>query len=118
MRIANGVLFVLLVLFAAVQLNDPDGLFWIVVYGIGAIWCGIAAFRSGLYALSPVFGLFSLTCIAALVGLFYFWPKAPNWWMQDVWWETETAREGMGMMILVIALIVAGLVVRKTRRAA
>jgi len=117
MRIANGVLFVLLILFAAVQLNDPDGLFWIVVYGVGAIWCGIAAFRSGLYTLSPIFGLFSLTCIAALAGLVYFWPKTPNWWMQDVWWETETAREGMGMMILVIALVVAGLVVRTARRA-
>ncbi|MEM7267896.1 MAG: transmembrane 220 family protein [Pseudomonadota bacterium] len=116
MRIANGVLAALLLLFAVVQWNDPDGLFWIFVYGIGAIWCGIAALRPALYASPFVFGLYALTCIAALAGLFYFWPTTPEWWMQDVWWETETAREGMGMMILVIALIVAGFIVRRARR--
>ncbi len=116
MRIANGILAALLLLFAAVQLNDPDGLFWIVVYGIGAIWCGIAAWRAALYAIPIVYGLYALTCAAALVGLFYFWPSTSEWWMQDVWWETETAREGMGIMILVIALIVAGFIVRRARR--
>jgi hypothetical protein len=37
--------------------------------------------------------------------------------MQDVWWETETAREGMGMMILCVALALAGLVALRARRA-
>ena len=115
MRIVNGVLAALLVLFAVVQWNDPDGLFWIVVYGIGAIWCGLAAFRPAQFASSAVFGLFALTCVAALAGLVYFWPSTPDWWKQDVWWETETAREGMGMMILVVALFFAALVVRRAR---
>ena len=117
MRIVNGVLAAFLVLFVAVQLNDPDGALWMVIYGVGAIWCGIAAFRAGLFSATPVFGLFALTCVAALAGLAYYWPTTPGWWKQDVWWETETAREGMGMMILVVSLTFAGLVARRARRA-
>lgn len=116
MRIANGIFVVLLILFCAVQYNDPDGLFWIGVYGAGVVWCAVAAFHSRLYRQTPVFGLFALTVVAALAGLAYYWPKTPQWWMQDVWWETETAREGMGMMILCVALALAGFVALRIRR--
>lgn len=109
MRIANGVFAVLLILFAVVQYNDPDGLFWLIVYGVGAVWCALAALRPG--ALSGIlFGLFGLTFAAAVAGLVYFWPTTDRWWMQEVWWETETAREGMGMMILIVGLVLAGIV--------
>lgn len=117
MRIVNGIFVVLLILFSVAQYNDPDGMFWIVVYGVGAIWCGVAAFKSGLFSRSHVFGLYALTLLASLGGLVYFWPTTPQWWMQDVWWETETAREGMGMMILVVALLIAGVVALRARRA-
>jgi hypothetical protein len=116
MRIANGILAVLLLLFVAVQWNDPDGLLWMFIYGAGVIWCVIAAFRLHLFASSRVFALFALTFAAALAGLAYYWPKTPQWWMQDVWWETETAREGMGMMILIIALVFAGISALRLRR--
>lgn len=116
MRIANGIFVVLLILFCVAQYNDPDGMFWIGVYGVGVIWCAIAAFQSRLYRQTPVFGLYALSVLAALAGLAYFWPTTPQWWMQDVWWETETAREGMGMMILCIALALAGLVALRARR--
>lgn len=116
MRIINGVLFVLLILFIGVQYNDPDGMLWAAIYGSGVIWCGVAAFRPRLFAMGPVFGLFTLTVVAAIAGLFYFWPDTPRWWMQDVWWETETAREGMGMMILSIALAFTGFVALRFRR--
>ena len=115
MRIINGVLAAFLVLFAVVQWNDPDGPLddllrhWrCMVRRRGAPW---------FVRVGPVFGLFGLTCAAALVGLVYYWPTTPEWWMQDVWWETETAREGMGMMILVISLACAALVARRAGRA-
>ena len=117
MRIVNGIFVVLLILFSVAQYNDPDGMFWIIVYGVGALWCGVAAFKSGLFSQSPVFGLYALTLLSSIGGLVYFWPKTPQWWMQDVWWETETAREGMGMMILVLALLIAGVVALRARRA-
>ncbi len=118
MRILNGIFAVLLVLFVAVQWNDPDGVFWMFVYGIGAVWCALAAFRPAIFAQTLPFALYGLTFVAGLFGLVRYWPSTPGWWQQDVWWETETAREGMGMMILVLALIIAGFIVLRTRRAA
>ena len=117
MRVLNMIFAALLILFAAVQYNDPDGPFWVVVYGLGAIWCVIAALRPGLFAAAPFFGYLA-TMAGAVAGVIWFWPTTPRWWMQDVWWETETAREGMGMMILVIALIPAAFVALRVRRAA
>jgi len=117
MRILNGVLLALMILFAAVQYNDPDGPFWAIVYGVGAIWCGLAAFRSGIFASTPPFLLYLASLAAAGFGVVWYWPTTPGWWKQEVWWETETAREGMGMMILVIALLAAGLVAIRARRA-
>jgi hypothetical protein len=115
MRIVNGVLCLLLILFAAVQYNDPDFLLWGLIYGIGAVFTGLAAFRPGLFASSRVTTVFALCLAASLGGLLYYWPTTPNWWMQDVWWQTETAREGMGMMILVAAMLSAGLTIWRAR---
>ena len=117
MRILNGILCAFLILFAVAQYNDPDGMFWTVVYGAGAIWSAIAAAKPPLARITPVAVAFALSFLAAIGGTIWFWPKTPQWWMQDVWWETETAREGMGMMILVICLIAAGLVLNRARRA-
>ena len=116
MRITNGVLCALLILFAVVQYNDPDGVFWIGVYGAGAAWCGLAAVRSDLLANVGVKAVFGLTLAAAIAGVVWFWPTTPEWWKQDVWWTTETAREGMGMMIVVVCLLFAGAVILPARR--
>jgi hypothetical protein len=116
MRIVNGILFVLLILFISVQYNDPDGMLWGLIYAAGVVWCGIAAFRSGLFAKRSVFGLYVLTMLTAIGGMIYYWPDTPRWWMEEVWWQTETAREGMGMMILCTALAFAGIVALNTRR--
>ena len=115
MRIVNIVFVILLILFAGVQYNDPDGLFWALVYGVGALWCGLAAFKSGIFVKTSPFLLYIASFVAAIFGVIWFWPTTPNWWTQDVWWETETAREGMGMMILAISLLAAGLVAWQVR---
>ena len=117
MRIINGVLAAFLILFAAVQYNDPDGVFWVGVYGVGAIWCGLAAMRSRILAAMGVRALFGLTFAAAIAATVWFWPDTPDWWMQDVWWNTETAREGMGMMIVVFCMVFAAFGVLRTRTA-
>lgn len=116
MRILNIVLLLILILFAAVQYNDPDGLFWALVYGVGGVWCAVAAFRAGLFAKGAAFGLYVLSFAASIFGLAWFWPKTHHFWMMDVWWETETAREGMGMMILVAAMLAAGWGALRARR--
>jgi hypothetical protein len=117
MRIVNGVLCLLLILFTAVQYNDPDYLLWGLIYGTGAVFTGLAAFRPGSFASRRVTAIFSLCLAASFGGLYYYWPNTPNWWVKDVWWVTETAREGMGMMILVAAMLFASLTVWRRRPA-
>ncbi len=104
MRIVCGILAVLMLLFMAVQYNDPDGLFWAAIYGAGALWAGLACVKPELFMASLPRWLLLATLACACAGTAYFWPKTPGWWRQDVWWNVETAREGMGMMILVIVL--------------
>lgn len=117
MRIVNGILCVLLILFVLVQYNDPDGPLWAVIYGVGALWCGAVALRPHAVRRSPFSLAFGATLAAAIGGMTWYWPDTPHWWWQEVWWETETAREGMGMMIVVVALLLAGLTALKARPA-
>lgn len=115
MRLLNIVLCLLMVVFIAVQYNDPDGTMWMVIYAIPAVWAAIAAFRRGWLRHRLAHALLLFCIFAAVAGMIYFWPTTPGWWRQEVWWEVETAREGMGLMIVSIVLFVAWLGrVRKT----
>lgn len=119
MRILNAILGVLLILFVVVQWNDPDGPVWMAIYGLGALWCLLAAFRPQVFHNAAVAGGFGLSFAAAIVGMIYFWPDVSNWWDIDVWWPEltgETSREGMGMMVLVLCLLAAGWIVLRNRR--
>ncbi len=110
MRIVYAILAVLLLLFAVAQYNDPDAVFWIAAYGVGAIWCALAALRSSILHLGPVRILFTLSFLLAIVGCIWFWPTVSNWWDINVWWPEltgETSREGMGMMVLTVCLAIA-----------
>lgn len=117
MRIVNGIFFVFLVLSVAVQYNDPDPLVWGAVYGVAAVWCGLAAFRPEFFETAFARLLVSLTFLASLVGVWWWWPTTPRWWMQEVWWATETAREGMGAMIVAVALLAATALALRVGRA-
>ena len=108
MRVLNGFFALALLGFAVVQYNDPDAVFWGVVYGVGAAWALAATLVPRALRRRPVALLLSLTIAAALLGVIRFWPDQPNWWRMEVWWEAEGVREGMGLMILAIALIAAG----------
>lgn len=119
MRILSAILGLLLIVFVAVQWNDPDGPMWMVIYGIGAIWCAIAAFRPGLFSIGIVSPLLALCLIAAIGGMIWFWPQVTDWWDINVWWPEvtgETSREGMGMMVLVLFLLAPFTVMLKARR--
>lgn len=117
MRILNGLLAVVLAGFAAVQANDPDATFWMVAYGVPAAWTLLAAAAPGALATRPAPLLLSLTVAAAAAGVVRFWPEAPGWWRMEVWWQAEAAREGMGMMIVLLSLLapVASLLAERSR---
>ncbi len=113
MRYVNGVLCAIMILFAIVQYNDPDFALWIVIYGIPAVWAGVAAFRPAvLLRRLPTAGL-ALCTAAGFVGTAYMWPTTPGWWRQDVWWNNELAREGMGLMVVTLVLLVVLLTGRR-----
>ncbi len=115
MRYVNGVLCAIMILFAIVQYNDPDYALWIVIYGITAVWAGVAAFRPAvLLRRLPTAGL-ALCTAAGFVGTAYMWPTTPDWWRQDVWWNNELAREGMGLMVVTLVLLIVLLTGRRSR---
>lgn len=107
MRFVSAVFCLLMILFMAVQYNDPDALYWIVIYGVAGLWCGVAAFKPMVFS-NPLWRrLLLATLVLTVAGVAWHWPRTPGFWQQEVWWVTETAREGMGMMIALFAVIVA-----------
>lgn len=121
MRYVNLLLCLLLFLFAIVQYNDPDGLFWSVMYLVPAIFAGVATFRPWLLCSGLALGLLIVAAVGWAAGVVYLWPQTPEFWQQEVWWETETAREGMGMMIAAATLVfvlLTALAARSQRRRA
>jgi len=104
MRLLRLVLALLMILFAAVQFNDPDGPKWMIIYGVPALLALLCCFRPQTYHSPVLRGLLLLSLLAAVGGMIYYWPKSEEWWTQEIWWEVETAREGMGLMITVVVL--------------
>jgi len=114
MRYVNGFFCVLFALFAVVQYNDPDAVLWILIYGITAIWAGLAAFRPASFAHSPVLiAVFGVTLVAMVGGAIYDWPQS----IAD-WWDNEFVREGLGLIIATVALLVVAYTLWRTRREA
>lgn len=107
MRWLNFLLALVMVGFAAVQYNDPDWYLWVAYYGVPAFWALVAGFRHRLLQrMQWLGGLWA--CVAGWIGLVvYYWPTMPGFWRKAVWWQEETAREGMGLMIALGVLMVA-----------
>lgn len=105
MRYLYGGLALVLLLFAGVQYNDPDFYVWIPLYLVPSLWAGLAAVRPGLLGRPLAVRGLALCLAAALAGAAILWPSDPAWWRRDVWWESEAAREGMGMMIIAGSLL-------------
>lgn len=106
MRYVHIVLGLLMVAFAAVQYNDPDALLWIVIYFVPAAWAFAAAFRPARVRSLAGERLLWATVAIGVGTTVSYWPSVPNFWLKDVWWVEETAREGMGVMIGLAVLVV------------
>lgn len=105
MRIVYGVLMSLMLLFMAVQYNDADGLLWMAIYSVPALWCAMAAFWRQCFYQAPVRLALWGSVAMSVVGVIYYWPLTPGFWRKSVWFDVETAREGMGMMIVMAVLL-------------
>ena len=102
MNIANRCFTLVFILCAAVQLNDPDGVIWVVIYGAPVVLCvchelgrvpRLAAW--GLCALASMGSVFLLLSAldAGPVGL-----DALRWTMLDS--TTERLRESGGLLLV------------------
>ncbi|MDH3453325.1 MAG: transmembrane 220 family protein [Gammaproteobacteria bacterium] len=107
MKYLNILTCAVMILFAAVQYNDPDAALWIVIYLVPAAWTGLAAFGMDRLRGRLPLSLLGLCAVLAVIGTIVYWPQTPGFWRIDVWWETEAAREGMGMMAATLAIGVA-----------
>ena len=96
----------LMVAFAGVQYNDPDGLLWAFIYLVPAAWAFAAAFRPALVCSLAGERLLWATLTLGAGALVLYWPSMPGFWRQEVWWVEETAREGMGVMVGVAVLVI------------
>lgn len=105
MRYLHILLTLLMLMFIAVQYNDPDGLMWMAIYLVPALWNAVAAFRTTWLARTRVRAVLLASIAAAIAATAWFWPTTPAWWTMAVWYEAETAREGMGLMIVSLVLI-------------
>lgn len=113
MRILCGTVAVILALFVVAQVNDPDPLLWMGIYGVAAFWAAVGALRPDLLSRRVWRPLFLVSFALAAVGLAWFWPRTPGWWQVGTWWENEESREGMGMMIVLVAMLIVSAVPRR-----
>jgi hypothetical protein len=110
MKIVNLVLAVMFLAFAFLQINDPDPVLWILIYGAMAVICVLAAFK--IYS--------RLAIIILLVGFMaysaVFIPGLKEWLAQDdqsVLFDDlakmehpyiEESREFLGLVICIVVL--------------
>jgi hypothetical protein len=111
MKVVNLLLAVLFVVFAFVQINDPDPALWILIYGITAVTCVLAAFRyyyrKILIAILIVYVVYALTYWSSILK----WLKAENKAMlfddvakmQNLY--IEESREFLGLFICITVII-------------
>ncbi|MBT1696835.1 hypothetical protein KK083_08130 [Fulvivirgaceae bacterium PWU4] len=111
MKIVNIILAVMFLAFAFVQINDPDPVLWIAIYGSMAVICIMAAFRY-------FFRIVMLVLLAAFVVYAVILLPGMREWMaqpdRSVLFDDiakmqhlyiEEAREFLGLMICIAVLL-------------
>jgi glucan phosphoethanolaminetransferase (alkaline phosphatase superfamily) len=97
----------LFLLFAFVQLNDPDPEVWASIYVVAAIFSVLAV--RGKHPLIPL----GLVIVACLVGAVYYFPESVSSWIsqemeqKDLTMKTpqmEEARETFGLLLIALVL--------------
>jgi hypothetical protein len=105
MRIIHIIFCIVLLAFTVVQHNDPDYFFWMPVYGVPAMLAAIAAYSPAALRHRAMQVCIACCTLLAVIGTVLLWPREEFFWQQAIWWQSEVAREGVGMMIVTIALL-------------
>jgi hypothetical protein len=111
MRVFNFILAAMFLLFAFVQINDPDPVIWILIYGAMAVICVLAIFnifpRKFIIGLLILYALYSLVYIPGVME----WLQKDN--KSDLFDDVakmqhlyiEESREFLGLMICISVLV-------------
>lgn len=103
MRTIDLVLAAIMLFFAALQYNDPDGLYWFAVYALAAFWCLLPVVRPGAIGRSAALRLAVATSVAAfLAGFLWLAPTIDKNWI-----HVEEAREAFGYLLCALATLTA-----------
>ena len=87
--------------FVAMQYNDPDPAVWMVIYGVAAILCFLAAFNKAPHA---ILWIAVILCVA---GGIYMWPEKYEGLSVgggDIK-NIEEAREALGLLLIAVIFI-------------
>ena len=122
MKILNLILAAMFVVFAFVQINDPDPVIWILIYGAMAVTCILAAFEQ--YYKSVLAGL--LILLAGYSVVFFSgvseWLRSEDKSMlfDDIakmqYPYIEESREFLGLFICILVLVMHIVRARLKRR--
>jgi hypothetical protein len=110
MKALNLLLAAMFILFAFVQINDPDPVLWILIYGLMAVACILAAF--GYYypkALTVLLLLYLVYSFFPLPGVFeWLRSEDKSLLFDDIakmqYPYIELAREFLGLIICILVL--------------
>jgi hypothetical protein len=108
-KIINILLALLFALFSYFQLNDPDAIGWVILYGYVAVMAAMAAFnRFNLAFLIPgvvIFTLYFLYLTPSIIDWFASDDNLVGVEMTDDKPYIEKTREAFGLLMALIALI-------------
>ena len=107
--VVNIFLALVFILFAIVQLNDPDPVIWFSIYLLTAVLCAVSIFRKLPLALLYGFGLVLLFYAATHLEFAVEWILSENkselfGEMQEDKYYLEGTREFFGLLIAIAAL--------------
>ena len=110
MKVLNLILAVMFLVFAFVQINDPDPVLWILIYGLMAVSCILAAFEyyypKVLLALLVAYAAYSVVFVSGVLD----WLKSDDKAMlfDDIakmqYPYIEESREFLGLLLCILVL--------------
>lgn len=112
MRVINFLLALMFLVFAFLQVNDPDPALWILIYGAMSVVCIMAIFESyNRKLLVALIMLYSVYC-------YFLWPGISEWLRQvdkSVLFDDvmkmehlyiEESREFLGLVISIVVVLI------------
>src|SRR3989337_1753418 len=103
MRFIHAALLAMLILFAALQYNDPDWYYWGPVFLLAAVWSLLAALAPQLLRSSLLARIGApLSIVLFLLGFVSFASQLGPGWIHN-----EEARESLGYLICAVTTALA-----------